>query len=80
MLGETTENVRDTVGDAGVATTTATSHREVIRLICSGMLKFAVVFRQTYCLSAREPTMVPNTIDDPNPAMKSRPISPLSYP
>jgi hypothetical protein len=34
----------------------------------------------THCLSARDPTIVPNNMDDPNPAMKSCPISPFPYP
>jgi hypothetical protein len=31
----------------------------------------------THCLSAREPTIVPNTMELPKPAMKSLPMSPL---
>jgi hypothetical protein len=32
----------------------------------------------THYLSARDPTIVPKSIEDPNPAMNSLPISPLS--
>ena len=35
---------------------------------------------RTHYLSPRLPTTVPNTMDDPKPAMKRRPMSPLSKP
>ncbi len=35
-------------------------------------------FDCTHYLSAKDPTIVPNSIEDPNPAMKSLPMSPLS--
>lgn len=35
---------------------------------------------KAYCLSARDPTIVPNSMEDPNPAINSCPISPFPYP
>ena len=34
----------------------------------------------THCLSASDPTMVPKIMEDPKPAMKSRPMSLTSKP
>lgn len=36
--------------------------------------------QRAHVLSAREPTIVPKIMDDPKPAMKRRPMSPLSKP
>lgn len=33
--------------------------------------------RISHCLSARDPTIVPNNMEEPKPAIKSCPISPL---
>lgn len=35
---------------------------------------------KTHCLSARDPTIVPNNMEDPKPAIKSCPISPFPKP
>ena len=35
---------------------------------------------KSHCLSAKDPTIVPNNMEDPKPAMKSCPISPFPYP
>lgn len=34
----------------------------------------------SHCLSARDPTIVPNSMEEPKPAIKSCPISPFLYP
>ena len=55
----------------------------LLRRLCTSMhaaASKAVPLCMAHCLSAREPTMVPKIMDEPKPAMKSRPMSLTSKP
>ena len=77
MLGDATQNVCNTISNASPLSTSEVENMNAsiiekrfpsINLVT--LTNFGGT-KKTHCLSAREPTIVPNNMEDPKPAMKS---------
>lgn len=84
MLGDAAQYVGNTVRHTRPLTTpdTKQNHTIIQEVRFLFLLQHGVASERekVYCLSARDPTIVPNNIEEPKPAMKSCPISPLLNP
>lgn len=82
MFGDATQYVSNTISDARPLSTPKLNTLSVRTLPMSKKYKNAKTkFRgKSHCLSARDPTIVPNNIEEPKPAMKRCPISPFPNP
>lgn len=77
MLGDATQNVCNTISNASPLSSSEFKNMNA-SIIKNRFLSINLVTstnfggkKKTHCLSAREPTIVPNNMEDPKPAMKS---------